>query len=293
MHIDHTLLTIPAGVNSVILDTDVANEIDDPFAIAHALLSPDRIQLLGITLAPFRRKGMSAKDSQIQNRSLCAATLAALGRADIPVMEGAHAFMENTGDAVDSEAVEFLIDRADKHERLFVLAIGAATNVASMILQRPDLKSKVTILWLGGHSPDYPDATEYNLMGDVYASQVLLNSGFALIRFPALGVTSHLLVSLASLEKDIEGASPIGGLLTNLVREYHSDHFGYEKEMWDVGVTAYMVNPSWFSSVTEPTPGVTDNGFWIARPAATLGIRTTYCQRNAIMQDLLRKIVQA
>lgn len=285
------MLTIPDGVNAVVLDTDVANEIDDPFAIAHALLSPDRIKLEAIALAPFRRKNLSAQQSQSMNRELCDRTLIAMGRQDIPVIEGAHAFMTSTSDIVDSEAVQCIIQEAEKHDRLFLLAIGAATNIASFILQRPDLKSKVTILWLGGHTPDYPDQTEYNLMGDVYASQVLLNSGFPLIRFPALGVTSHLYVSLAGLERDIEQANPLGKLLTDLVRGYHPDHFGWEKEMWDVGVSAYMVNPKWFSTVLEPTPGVTDDGYGIHRPNALAGLRVAYCQRNAIMGDLLRKIV--
>lgn len=37
----------------MILDTDTANEIDDQFALAWALLSPDRIKIEGITIEPF------------------------------------------------------------------------------------------------------------------------------------------------------------------------------------------------------------------------------------------------
>ena len=47
------LLLPPKGPVRVILDTDTANEIDDQFALTWALLSPERIQLEGVTAAPF------------------------------------------------------------------------------------------------------------------------------------------------------------------------------------------------------------------------------------------------
>lgn len=43
----------PAAHPHVIIDTDTANEIDDQFALAWALLSPERLQLDGVTSAPF------------------------------------------------------------------------------------------------------------------------------------------------------------------------------------------------------------------------------------------------
>ncbi len=47
------LLDLPRGKSRVILDTDAANEIDDQFAIASALLSPEHIELEGVTIEPF------------------------------------------------------------------------------------------------------------------------------------------------------------------------------------------------------------------------------------------------
>ena len=43
----------PTGKVSVVLDTDTYNEIDDQFAIVHALLSPERLSVEGIYAAPF------------------------------------------------------------------------------------------------------------------------------------------------------------------------------------------------------------------------------------------------
>ena len=47
------LLEKPAGVARAVLDTDAFNEIDDQFAIAYALKSPERISLEAIYAAPF------------------------------------------------------------------------------------------------------------------------------------------------------------------------------------------------------------------------------------------------
>lgn len=47
------LLELPAGPVRLILDTDTANEIDDQFALAWTLLSPDQIEIEGVTAEPF------------------------------------------------------------------------------------------------------------------------------------------------------------------------------------------------------------------------------------------------
>ncbi|MDE0112449.1 MAG: nucleoside hydrolase [Albidovulum sp.] len=43
----------PAGRARVLIDTDTANEIDDQFALAWALLSPDRMEVEAVTAEPF------------------------------------------------------------------------------------------------------------------------------------------------------------------------------------------------------------------------------------------------
>jgi len=52
---DQLLLNLsnPIGKSKLIIDTDTANEIDDQFALAWALLSEDKIDLLGVTAEPY------------------------------------------------------------------------------------------------------------------------------------------------------------------------------------------------------------------------------------------------
>ena len=46
-------LAPPKGRVRLVIDTDTANEIDDQFALAWALLSPERLDVLAVTAAPF------------------------------------------------------------------------------------------------------------------------------------------------------------------------------------------------------------------------------------------------
>ena len=46
----------PAGRVRMVLDTDTYNETDDQFALAHAMLSPERLTVEAIYAAPFHNK---------------------------------------------------------------------------------------------------------------------------------------------------------------------------------------------------------------------------------------------
>ena len=46
-------LAPPRGKLRVVIDTDTANEIDDQFALAWALLSPVKLDVLAVTAEPF------------------------------------------------------------------------------------------------------------------------------------------------------------------------------------------------------------------------------------------------
>ena len=59
----------PDGPVRLVIDTDTANEIDDQFAIAWALLSPDRLRIEAVTAEPFsfahHREGLLAAEAQL------------------------------------------------------------------------------------------------------------------------------------------------------------------------------------------------------------------------------------
>ncbi len=269
----------------IVIDSDIANELDDPFAIAHALLAPEVYRVEAITLAPFRREGLSAADSIRLSRELGQETLDAIG-AQVPMIDGGE-FLASGTEPSESEAVDYLLEASQ--EPLLILGIGACTNIASAILRDPEFQDRVEVWWLGGHSGEL-SAWEYNLNGDVHASRVLLESRVPLTVFPAWGVTSNLLVSLAALERDIEPTGRLGAFLTGLIREHQQDHFGYEKELWDVAVMAYGINPEWFRWTDLPRPTFDRELNWVAQPEAAPMRRITWLERNPILRDHFRRV---
>ena len=73
---------------------------------------------------------------------------------------------------------------------LYVIAIGAITNVASALLMKPEIKDRIVLIWLGGNAHEWPDNKEFNLFQDVAAARVVFGCGAALVQLPCMGVVS-------------------------------------------------------------------------------------------------------
>ena len=185
------------GPHRLFIDTDAANEIDDQFALAWALLAPDRLEIEAIAAAPFghgpyltalleaqgrRGDGPATPFEQLalevgeeSARGLTELAPPQLGMErsydeikrvlDVapiehrpPVHRGADRFMATPDDAVDSDAARALIERAHAStDPLFVAVLGAPTNVASALIIDPTIAAKITVIFVAG----YPSATPH------------------------------------------------------------------------------------------------------------------------------------
>lgn len=172
----------------------------------------------------------------------------------------------------------------------YVLAIDAATNVASALRREPRLVGQITVGWLGGHAPEVGTAHEYNLNRDPVAGRILLEADVPIMLFPTLGVSSQIFVSLTAMDNDLEPHGRLGAFLTGLLRNHHHDHFGYEKELWDVAATAWLVQPGGTVTILDPTLRFRQDFLWVRDAQAPLARRMTMISRNAVHGDLFRKI---
>jgi len=245
------------GKVRIVIDTDTYNEIDDQFAVVHALLSPEKLSVEGIYAAPFFNQrsispgnGMELSYDEI---------LRLLDRLDMPseglVHRGSSGFLADYDHPFASDAVNDLIERAmSSGEPLFVVAIGALTNIASAILIEPKIIEKIILVWLGGNALHWPHTNEFNLLGDVLASRLIFNCGVPLVLIPCAGVTTHLRTTVSEIERFVEGQGAIGDYLAETFKAYNDDHFGWSKEIWDVVAIAYMINSDWIPSVITSSP---------------------------------------
>ncbi len=288
-------LTLPAGKIDMVLDTDTYNEVDDQFALAYALLSPERLNVQAVYAAPFHNSRSTGPADGMQ-RSYDE-ILRFLGKMSISaeglVFKGSTTYLPDGETPVDSPAARDLVARAMARpdgDPLYVVAIGAITNVASALLMEPAIAKKIAIVWLGGHPTNYPVAQEFNLSQDVPAARVVFDCGAPVTLVPCLGVASHLLTTVAELEQCIGGKNDLCDALIEIVRGYSDDHFAWAKEIWDVSTIAYLLNPDWMPSHLTHSPLLTDDSHWAHDERRHLIRECHMCRRNPIFKDMFAKL---
>jgi len=288
-------LTLPEGVIDMVLDTDTYNEVDDQFALAYALLSPERLNVEAVYAAPFYNdRSTGPADGMERSYDEILRLLEKLGKsAENFVFKGAPRYLESAETPVDSPAVRDLIARAmarPDDKPLYVVAIGAITNVASAILIEPRIAHKIVIVWLGGQPSSYPNTVEFNLSQDAAAARVVFDCGAAVVQIPCFGVASHLLTSIPELEDAIGGKNALCDMLIDIVRGYTKDPFAWAKEIWDVSTIAYLINPAWLPTKLVHSPVLTEDYFWAHDERRHLIREAYYCSRNPIFRDLFTKL---
>ena len=285
----------PKGKIRMVLDTDTYNEVDDQFAMAYSLLSPDRMEVEAIYAAPFHNdRSDGPEDGMLKSYDEILRLLGKMGRsAEGLVFEGSRSYLPDGETYVDSPAARDLVKKAMAHSEddpLYVVAIGAITNVASAILMEPEICKHIVIVWLGGHPLSYPTAHEFNLMQDVPAVRVVLDCGAPVVLVPCFGVSSHLLASAADMKHHLAGQNDLCDALTELFCAYTDDPFGWAKEIWDVSTIAWLVNPDWVPSTLEHSPMLTDDCHWAFSGSRHLIRVAHYCHRTPIFRDMYAKL---
>lgn len=291
------MLQPPQGRVRTVLDTDTYNEIDDQFAVVHAILSPDKLNLEAIYAAPFHNnRSAGPEDGMEKSYDEILRLLDFLQvKSDNLVYKGSRGFLSDGETPLHSEAASDIIERAmsGSDEPLYVVAVGAITNVASAILLEPEIIKNIVVVWLGGNPHYWSHTREFNLAQDIHAARVVLDSGVPFVHLPARGVVSHLLTTVSEMERYVEGQGKIGNYLVQIFKEYHNDHFGWSKVIWDISATAYLVNSSWVPTDIVHSPILTDAMTWSFDNSRHLMRVATSVNRDAIFRDLFQKLQQA
>src|SRR5216684_8194786 len=182
----------------VIIDTDIGDDIDDAFAVALALHSPE-LQILGITTT----FGDTETRAKLLDRFL-----AEVGRPEIPVAAGApcppksnltqRRYGESGHFAKPShpDAAAFLLDQIRRNPgQIILIAIGPLMNIGAAIDQDPATFRKLkSIILMGGSihrgygdlgfGPPTPPQPEWNILNDIPSAQKLFAAGVPLFVMP-------------------------------------------------------------------------------------------------------------
>ncbi len=254
----------PEGPVDVVIDTDTYNEIDDQYALAYLVLNPERLHLKAICAAPFfNGKSDSPADGMRKSRAEISHILRLMNRTDLEsiVHSGSERYLPDEKTPVDSPAARALAQLALRYTPdapLYVIAIGAITNVASALLLEPGIRDRVVIVWLGGHALHWPDNHEFNLMQDVAAARVVLGCGAAVVLLPCMGVVSAFTTTEPELRENLKGKNALCDYLYSYtVSECSaaSEVKAWSKQIWDVTAVGWLLGGFMDDAViTSPIP---------------------------------------
>ncbi len=264
---DNTLLIKrlqrPKGPVDVVLDTDTFNEIDDQFALAYLIKSADKLKLKAIYAAPFKnakadnpKLGMEKSYNEIFN------VLNLMGEEDLKklVFKGSESFLPDEKTPVISPAAKDLVERSKSYTTenpLYVIAIGAITNVASAILMSPDIIDRIVLIWLGGHALDWPHNKEFNLHQDVASARIVFGCGVPLVQLPCMGVVSAFRLSGPEMEYHLRGKNMLCDYLIDVTEKEALEYGGndaWTRAIWDVTAVGWLLDPEFMNDRLEPSP---------------------------------------
>ncbi|MBI1173110.1 hypothetical protein GC209_17100 [bacterium] len=342
----------PGPLPRVIIDTDTANEIDDQYALAWSLLSPERMVLEGVTAEPFsfahHRDGLirsveilksGRPASALEEKFMgglggWAARLVAQGRnaeevrfvgpqegeqlshdeilrifdlCGVPsagkVFHGAPGYLAAPDTPIDSPAARFIVERARAGEGpLYILAMGAVTNIASALLMAPDIIEKIVVVWTSAFPSYAPfcNRPSLNLVQDLPASRLLFDCGVPHVYLPGYHVGAQLKISLPEMEQFVKPHGRIGAYLHHLytcnpLHAMFAITGAATKTwvIWDIINVAWLFDATYVPTFLTTSPQLDADLYW-QHPPHRHPMREAYdVNRDAIFEDLYRTLARA
>ena len=292
----HALL-LDKAPKTVILDTDTYNEVDDQYALAYAMRSADRIDLKAITVAPFKNSRAATPAEGMEKSFAEAHNIRALvdPTSTVPIYRGSDRYLPDAKTPVESDAANAIIRLVrESTDTVYIVAIGAITNVASALLLAPDIAEKAVIVWLGGHALHWKDNHEFNLFQDVAAAKVVFDSKAPLVQIPCNGVCTEFLTTMPELRHYIAGKNPLCDYLLDLTERY-MHRPGKEvisKVIWDVTAVAALAYPETLDIVEIPRPIITDSELYAIDQARPTYLYVRRIRRDPLFLDLFEKLTK-
>jgi len=248
----------------LIIDADTANEVDDLYAIARALLEP-RLDIIGLTSAQWHTNPRTPNDSVGESQRINLEILELMGKTHIPAPQGANFPMVNEQRPQPSAAANFIIEQAlatPEGEKLSIAILGPCTNIASAILMEPKIIPKLSVNYLGFWY-HVETATwskrEFNTNNDPNAVNLLLNTSNLAFRVMTATTSQHLVFEKTVMDELLKGRGGIGDYLINRWETYDRFWKAEDKEktmwtMWDLAILEALAYPELVEEKEVMTP---------------------------------------
>ena len=231
----------------ILLDTDIGTDIDDAFALALIVRSPE-LELLGVTTV--------SGDTEARAR-LAAKLLWESGFRRVPVVAGEPGKplpIDQTRWAKDfrspqlqsGSAVDFLDATLRRQAgKTTIVAIGPLTNIAALLKKDPAIAKKIDqIVLMGGsiyhgYDESKTPVAEYNIASDPAAAQTVFSSGVHIVMAP-LDVTAMLQLHAADRHRVFTTRTPMTDALAILYKLWSHQ----TPILFDPMAVAMLIDPS-------------------------------------------------
>jgi len=278
----------------MVLDTDTFNEIDDQFAVVYSLISPE-LDVKAIYAAPFHNSRSSGPGDGMEKSY--EEILRLLSRLDKSpeglAFKGSTHYITDVKKPEKSPAAMDLLKHArnsSPDDPLYVVAVGAITNVSNAILIDPSIIKNIVVVWLGGNGRYWPHQREFNYRQDLNASKVIFNSGVPFVRLPCTPVVTHFTTTVPEMERYVGGRGAIGDYLLDIFKKHHKDHFAWSKVLWDMTAVAWVINSNWLPSDIVHSPIPTDNYTFSFDNSRHMIRAVNFVNRDSIFRDFFTKL---
>ncbi|MDD7738877.1 MAG: nucleoside hydrolase [Fusicatenibacter sp.] len=291
----------PTGPVDVVIDTDTYNEIDDQFALAYLIKSSDRLHLQAIYAAPFSNdKADNAEEGMEKSYEEIGHILDLMEKTEYKKVtyKGSRTYLPSETQPVISEAAEDLVRRAmaqPEDRPLYVVAIGAITNVASAILMEPKICEKIVLIWLGGHAHSWKDTGEFNMTQDIAAARIVFGCEVPLVQLPCMGVVSEFATTEPELVHWLKGKNKLCDyLVENTVNEAHRCGMGkcWSRVIWDVTAVAWLLDERFMDECLEKSPIPEYDDHYGFDPERHFIKYVYHINRDCLFEDLFEKLTK-
>ena len=292
-------LSVPQGKIDAILDTDAYNEIDDQFAISYMVKSKEKINVKAICAAPFDNIYSEGAGDGMERSYNEILKLLSLMDEKVDVYRGSERFLPDEKTPVISDAAKMIAKLAENYTSdnpLYIVAIGAITNVASALLLNPDIKNRAIVVWLGGNAHHYHVTEEFNMKQDIAAARVVMDSGIPFVQLPVLGVVDKFSISKPELEYWLKNKNPLADYLASITiseAEKYASGTPWTRVIWDVTAVAWLLNEDDRFMCTRVVPTLIPN-YDNSYDTSYDGYPMAYVyniKRDALMTDLIKKLL--
>ena len=249
----------------IIIDCDPGH--DDAMAILWALASPN-LEIKAVTTVAGNQTLEKVSNNAIR-------VLTKAKRYDIPVALGAKEplirklviggelvhgdsglegpVLPQNGFSVSAlKLFEKILEESE--EKITFVGIGPLTNIAQLLITRPDLKNKIEEIYImgGGTIGNWTPAAEYNIFADPEAAKVVFNSKLPII-MAGLDVTQKAYITREENEILRGQGNEISVFVAELIDYFSRYHYEVEGfpgcTLHDPCAIAALVHPELFESV--------------------------------------------